>query len=238
MGICIGEKQACKTWQENKSQMLLKRMNIMSDVQTSAEMKWFLLNDWELWLFIRRRNKSTQYALLPKILFSLNLYTLWLFFIYQNRSRSDSLTWFNSVCLEIIVTVRAEMCFDDFDVFHKNEKWEKKTKTKTNTKVQWGHQQVKRSWPMSYPNNVCKHFHRFSPHIPFTMSLLLLRQPHLSIDLICLAKRSSDPSTLHVAHLRHPKGCQVRIVELTRVQTSASRTKKRSSGCQGNVGNS
>ena len=66
MGIGIGEKQACKTWQENKSQMLLKRMNIMSDVQTSAEMKWFLLNDWELWLFIRRRNKSTQYALLPK----------------------------------------------------------------------------------------------------------------------------------------------------------------------------
>ena len=41
-----------------------------------------------------------------------------------------------------------------------------------------------------------------------------------------------------MAHLRHPKGCQVRIVELTRVQTSASRTKKRSSGCQGNVGNS
>ena len=59
------------------------------------------------------------------------------------------------------------MCFDDFDVFHKNEKWEKKTKTKTNTKVQWGHQQVKRSWPMSYPNNVCKHFHRFSPTHPF-----------------------------------------------------------------------
>ena len=97
---------------------------------------------------------------------------------------------------------------------------------------------MKRSWPMSYPNNVCKHFHRFSPHIPFTMSLLLLRQPHLFIDLICLAKRSSDPSTLHVAHLRHPKGCQVRIFELTRVQTSASRKKKRSSGCQGNVGNS
>ena len=58
----------------------------------------------------------------PQILCSLNLYTLWLFFIYQNRSRSDSLTWFNSVCLEIIVTVRAEICFDDFDVFHKNEK--------------------------------------------------------------------------------------------------------------------
>ena len=44
--------------------------------------------------------------------------------------------------------------------------------------------------------------------------------------------RSSDPSTLHVAHLRHPKGCQVRIFELTRVQTSASRKKKRSSGCE------
>ena len=51
----------------------------------------------------------------PQILCSLNLYTLWLFFIYQNRSRSDSLTWFNSVCLEIIVTVGAEICFDDFD---------------------------------------------------------------------------------------------------------------------------
>ena len=67
MGIGIGEKQACKTSQEHISQMLLeKKMNIMSDLQTSAEMKWIFINDWELWLFIRRRNKSTQYALLPK----------------------------------------------------------------------------------------------------------------------------------------------------------------------------
>ena len=134
----------------------------------------------------------------------------------------------------MIVTVEAEMWFDDFHVFHKNENWE----NKNNTKVQWGHQQVKRSWPMSYPNNVCKHFHRFSPHILFTMSLLLLRQPLLSIDLVCLAKRSSDPSTLHVAHLQHPKGCQVGTFELTRVRVSASRKKKRPSGCQGNVANS
>ena len=82
---------------------------------------------------------------------------------------------------------------------------------------------------MSYPNNVCKHFHRFPPHIPFTMSLLLLRQPHLFIDLICLAKRSSDPSTLHVAHLRHPKGCQVRTLQLSSVRTSARGEKKRPS---------
>ena len=66
MGIGIGGKQACKTWQENKSQMLLKKISIMSDVQAPGEMKWFLLNGSELWLFIRRRNKSTQYALLPK----------------------------------------------------------------------------------------------------------------------------------------------------------------------------
>ena len=183
----------------------------------------------------------------PQILCSLNLYTLWLFLIHIYIciiDMSKPLTfWFFDMfwfCLSWnYCDCRSWnlfwwfwlMCFTKM-------KTDKKTKTKTNTKVQWGHQQVKRSWPMSYPNNVCKHFHRFSPHIPFTMSLLLLRQPHLSIDLICLAKRSSDPSTLHVAHLRHPKGCQVRIFELTRVQTSASRKKKRSSGCQGNVGNS
>ena len=58
----------------------------------------------------------------PQILCSLNLYTLWLFLIYQNRSRSDSLTCSKYVCLEIIVTVGAEICFDHFDVFHKTEK--------------------------------------------------------------------------------------------------------------------
>jgi hypothetical protein len=36
------------------------------------------------------------------------------------------------------------------------------------------------------------------------------------------AKLRSDPSTLHVAHLRHPKGCRVQTFELTRVRTSAS----------------
>ena len=36
------------------------------------------------------------------------------------------------------------------------------------------------------------------------------------------AKLRSDPSTLHVAHLRHPKGCRVQTCELTRPRTSAS----------------
>ena len=69
----------------------------------------------------------------------------------------------------------------------------------------------------------------FPPHIPFAMSLLLLRQPHLFIDLICLAKRSSDPSTLHVAHLRHPKGCQVQCPDLS------AREKKSPSGKRGKL---
>ena len=34
-----------------------KKMNIMSDLQTSADMKWLLLIDCKLWLFILRRNK-------------------------------------------------------------------------------------------------------------------------------------------------------------------------------------
>ena len=35
-------------------------------------------------------------------------------------------------------------------------------------------------------------------------------------------KLRSDPSTLRVAHLRHPKGCRVQTFDLTRVRTSAS----------------
>ena len=42
-----------------------KKKNIMSHVQKSGEMNCFLLNDWELWLFVLCGNKSTQYAL-PK----------------------------------------------------------------------------------------------------------------------------------------------------------------------------
>ena len=42
----------------------------------------------------------------------------------------------------------------------------------------------------------------------------------------------SDPSTLHVAHLRHPKGCRVQTFELTRVRTSASGEKNAPPGAK------
>ena len=81
--------------------------------------------------------------------------------IYQKRSRFDSLTYFISVCLAIIVIVGADVCFD---VFHKNEDSKKVTQ---DTKV-----------------------------------------------------RSSDPSTLHVAHaFATRKGDRF---ELTRVRPQQS----------------
>ena len=46
------------------------------------------------------------------------------------------------------------------------------------------------------------------------------------------AKVRSDPSTLHVAHLLHPKGCQLRTFDLTRVRTSASGEKNAPPGAK------
>jgi hypothetical protein len=46
------------------------------------------------------------------------------------------------------------------------------------------------------------------------------------------AKLRSDPSTLHVAHLRHPKGCRVQTFELTRGRTSASGEKNAPPGAK------
>ena len=46
------------------------------------------------------------------------------------------------------------------------------------------------------------------------------------------AKLRSDPSTLHVAHLRHPKGCRVQTCELTRPRTSASGEKNAPPGAK------
>ena len=182
----------------------------------------------------------------PQILCSLNLYTLWLFLIHI----------YINIC---IIDISKPLTFWFFDMFWFCLPWNycdcrswnlfwwfwlmcftkmKTEKTKLTLRFNEAISKWKEAGLCHTPTTFANTSTDFPPDIPFTMSLLLLRQPHLFIDLICLAKRSSDPSTLHVAHLRHPKGCQVRIFELTRVQTSASRKKKRSSGCQGNVGNS
>ena len=63
----------------------------------------------------------------------------------KNRSRFDSLTYFMSVCLAIIVIVGADVCFD---VFHKNED-SKKSNTKTQRFVLLTHRPC--MWLMPLP---------------------------------------------------------------------------------------
>ena len=78
-----------------------KKMNIMSDLQTSADMKWLLLIDCKLWLFILRRNKVHSMRCSPNPMFIKPVH----FMVVFDVSKSLALWFFecfNSVCLEII----------------------------------------------------------------------------------------------------------------------------------------